>query len=736
LTSPHLRGSAAATAASRRLKRTGEFNRLHAPKWARTRGASEFWNTHSPLEGDSLATTETKPRARASKKAAPTGSIGAKFDGRRRVVIESVDPELDGGEFAIQRVVGDKVKVKADIFADGHDAIAAQLLYRRPDDRAWRTVRMEPAEPKGMDRWGAEFVVETIGEYRYTIEGWADPFTSWRNSIKKRLDAGQEAHVDLMAGGILAGAAVKRAKGEDAKRLKEFAARLNAAGEDEQARKLAAETALDPLLESLMQTYQEHAYSTRYEKELIVAVSRERAAFSAWYEIFPRSCSLTPGVHGTFKDVEGWLPYIQAMNFDVLYFPPIHPIAHSFRKGKNNAEAAGPEDVGSPWAIGSEEGGHKAIHPRLGTLDDFTALIAKAKDHGLEMALDLAFQCSPDHPYVREHPGFFRKRPDGTIQYAENPPKKYQDIYPLDFVTDEWRELWSELKSIVDYWIDQGVKIFRVDNPHTKSFSFWKWLISETRAAHPEVIFLAEAFTRPRVMYRLAKLGFQQSYTYFTWRNTKEELIEYLQELTETEVAEFFRPNFWPNTPDILHAELQQGGRPAFMSRFVLAATLASNYGIYGPAFELCENRPIQRGSEEYLDSEKYQLRHWDIEGTQNLQTLIARVNKVRQTHPALHRNLNLHFHRTDQPFLICYSKMDADEKDRILTIVNLHHGSKQAGWVDLDLKRLGLEGERSYQVHDLLTDQKYDWTGERNYVELDAGHAHIFHIPSPDRNA
>ena len=655
-------------------------------------------------------------------------SIPAKLAGRSRVVIEAVHPEIDGGEYAIQRVVGETVEVEADIFADGHDVIATQLLYRGPGERNWRTVPMIPAEPIGMDRWRGEFKVTELGEYRYTLEGWIDPFTTWRNAMQKRLDAGQEVHVEMMAGGILVSAAAKRAKGDDARRLKEFAAKLNAVTANSDNAD-ASKAALDDSLEALMRKYQEHAYCTRYAKELPVAVNRERAAFSAWYEIFPRSCSPTEGQHGNFKDVEGWLPYIVSMNFDVLYFPPIHPIGTAFRKGKNNAEKAEADDVGSPWAIGSQEGGHTAIHPQLGTLEDFQLLIAKAKEHGLEIALDLAIQCSPDHPWVREHPSFFKKRPDGTIQYAENPPKKYQDIYPLDFETKDWRSLWTELKGVIDYWIEQGVLIFRVDNPHTKSLPFWKWCIAEVRAAHPDVIFLAEAFTRPKVMYRLAKLGFTQSYTYFTWRNTKEELTRYLEELTQTDVAEYFRPNFWPNTPDILHEELQNGGRPAFLSRFVLAATLSSNYGIYGPAFELCENTPAKPGSEEYLNSEKYQLRHWDIDESQNLQTTIARVNEIRRTHAALHSNHGLRFHPTDQASLICYSKTNRDKSDMILVAVNLHHEHTVTGWVDLDLAVLGLLPDQPFEVHDLLTDQRFPWHGARNYIQLEAGRSHIFHI-------
>ncbi|MEO6964265.1 MAG: alpha-1,4-glucan--maltose-1-phosphate maltosyltransferase, partial [Acidobacteriaceae bacterium] len=621
----------------------------------------------------------------------------------------------------VQRVVGESVIVEADIFADGHDQIAAQLLVRAPGERTWR---ISPMKATNNDRWQGQFAVTELGEYRYTLEGWIDTFTTWRSDMKKRIDAGQETHVERMAGSMLVAKAAKRAKGNDAKKLKEFASRLNNPNQQ-----VASAASLDPALETLMQQYAQHVFCTRYAKELTVCVGRERASFSAWYEMFPRSCAPTPGQHGTFKDCEAWLPYVASMNFDILYLPPIHPVGRSFRKGKNNTETAEPNDVGSPWAIGSEDGGHKAIHHKLGTLEDFQSLRAKAKELGLEIALDLAYQCSPEHPYVREHPSFFRHRADGTIQYAENPPKKYQDIYPLDFETEDWRALWTELKSVIDYWIEQGVLIFRVDNPHTKSFPFWKWVIAQTKAAHPEVIFLAEAFTRPKVMYRLAKLGFTQSYTYFTWRNTKEELTEYLEELTQSEVVEFFRPNFWPNTPDILHEELQQGGRPAFLARFVLAATLASNYGIYGPPFELCVNTPIRPGSEEYLDSEKYQLQHWDIDEPQNLRTLIARVNQIRRSHPALQSNRGLRFHSTNQPFLLCYSKTDPEKRDAILVVVNLHHQDPQAGWVDLDLAALGISPGNTFAVQDLLTDNRYSWNGARNFVQLEAGQSHIFHI-------
>ena len=660
----------------------------------------------------------------------PGSTIPAKLEGRSRVVIEGVSPEIDCGAFPIKRVVGETVVVEADIFGDGHDAIAAQVLFRGPQDRTWRTLPMQAVEPIGIDRWRAEFPVETLGEYRYTIEGWVDPFTSWRGAMKKRLEAGQEVHVELEQGAALVAAAAKRAKGADAKRLQEFAARLQAAQDPAQAPDASA-AAVDPALDALMLRYQEHAYCTRYAKELAVTVQRERAGFSAWYELFPRSTAAVEGQHGTFADVAAQLPYVASMNFDILYLPPIHPIGRAFRKGKNNNPAANPDDVGSPWAIGSEDGGHTAIHPQLGTLEDFRALQGKAKELGLEVALDLAYQCSPDHPWVKEHPEFFRKRPDGTIQYAENPPKKYQDIYPLDFETPAWRELWMALKGVIDFWIAEGVRIFRVDNPHTKSFPFWEWVLGEMRLTNPDVIFLAEAFTRPRLTYRLAKIGFTQSYTYFTWRNTKQDLTEYLTELTQTQVAEYFRPNFWPNTPDILHEELQRGGRPAFMSRFVLAATLAANYGIYGPAYELCENRAVKEKSEEYLDSEKYQLRHWNINEPQNLLTLIARVNEIRRSHPALHGNRSLAFHATDHPSLLGYSKTNRERTDRILVVVNLDPHNTQSGWITIDRQALDLAPGESFEVHDLLTDARYQWTGERNFIQLEPGRAHIFALPA-----
>lgn len=642
---------------------------------------------------------------------------------RRRVAIEHVSPEIDCGRFPIKRVVGGKVTVEAAVFADGHDQVACRILFWREGGEP----ESSPMQALSNDRWRGEFRVDQVGRYHYTIEGWIDQFATWREAIEKKISAGQEVHVDLLVGADLVEGAAGRAKGEDAKFLRDSARRLREQGEPTSN---VAHVLNEELLRT-MERYPDLEFASRYEKELTVVVDREKAAFSAWYEVFPRSCSPQPGRHGTFRDCEAWLPYIASMGFDVVYLPPVHPIGHAFRKGKNNSIVAQPADVGSPWAIGSEEGGHKSVHRGLGTLADFRHFIAKAKEHGLEAALDIAFQCTPDHPYVREHREWFRERPDGTIQYAENPPKKYQDIYPFDFDTADWRALWDELKSVFDFWIEQGVRIFRVDNPHTKPFAFWEWLIGELKEAHPDVLLLAEAFTRPHVMYRLAKLGFSQSYTYFTWRNNKQELTDYFTELTQTEVREYFRPNLWPNTPDILHEFLQAGGRPAFMVRLILTATLGSSYGIYGPAFELCENVPVRPGSEEYMDSEKYELKHRDLESPFSLKDLIAKVNAIRKDNPALQRNRNLCFHDVDNPALICYSKATDDLSNVVICVVNLDCFNVQTGWVDLDLGALGLDGEHAFEADDMIGEARYLWQGPRNYVALTPGSlpAHILRV-------
>ena len=570
-------------------------------------------------------------------------------------------------------------------------------------------------EPLVNDRWRGSFEVSENGIYVYTVKGWVDRFQSWRGGFAKKLEAGQDVSVELLSGAELVEETAKRAPASEKKQLQNFASMLRSKEPE------ASRAALLPELAALMTEYSDRRWSVTYEKELRVAVDRERARFSTWYEIFPRSCAAEPGAHGNLRDCQQrLLPYVTAMGFDVLYLPPIHPIGRSFRKGKNNQLAASPDDVGSPWAIGAKEGGHKTIHPQLGTLEDFRRLVTKAQEAGIEIALDIAFQCTPDHPYVQEHPEWFRKRPDGSIQYAENPPKKYQDIYPLDFETEHWRELWDELKSVIVFWCEQGVRIFRVDNPHTKAFSFWGWVIAEVKKEYPEALFLAEAFTRPKVMYRLAKLGFSQSYTYFAWRNTKWELTQYFTELTQTEVADFFRPNLWPNTPDILTEYLQFGGRPAFMARLALAATLGANYGIYGPAFELCENLPREPGSEEYLNSEKYEIKRWDLERSESLKDLIARVNRIRRDNRALQSDRSLRFHAVDNPEIICFSKRTEDLENVIVIAVNLDPHHSQSGWVELNMEELGLVSEQPFQMHELLTNARYLWHGARNYVQLD----------------
>jgi len=634
-------------------------------------------------------------------------------EGRWRTVIEEVKPEIDGGRFAIKRTVSEEVVVEADIFTDGHDALSAVLLYRRESQPQWTKV---PMEFLVNDRWRGSFQVTELGRYRYTLIAWADHFKTWRRDLAKKAEAGEDVLVDLLVGARLIEEAGRRASKEEGQILRKWAEDLRADAEPQSAR---IRLALSAEVAALMEKHPDSRFATTYEKELAVVVDREKARFSSWYEMFPRSCVSEPGRHGTLKDCEARLPYIASMGFDVLYFPPIHPIGRTHRKGKNGVPSGTPTDPGSPWGIGSQEGGHKAIHPQLGTLNDFRRFLDKAKEHGLEVALDVAFHCSPDHPYVKEHREWFKIRPDGTVQYAENPPKKYQDIYPLDFETEQWQELWEELKRVVLFWIDQGVRIFRVDNPHTKPFPFWEWLIQEVKQDHPDVIFLSEAFTRPKVMYRLTKLGFTQSYTYFAWRNTKAELIQYFTEMTQTEVREYFRPNLWPNTPDILTEQLQHGGRPAFMARLVLAATLGASYGIYGPAFELCENRPREAGSEEYLDSEKYEIKHWDIDRADSLKEFIGRVNRIRRENPALHNDWSLRFHKLDNDQLFCYSKSTPDGSNVILVVVNLSPYHTHSGWVELDLDTLGLDPERPFQVQDLLTNAYYLWQGTRNYVKV-----------------
>ena len=687
-------------------------------------------------------------------------------------MIEDVTPQIDAGRHAVRRVSGEEVVVNAAIFADGHDSVAAQLLFRHESESRWRFVPMRALEN---DIWEGVFTVDRLGIWSYTLQGWVDHFATWAMDLKKRLaaqthrelaDGTPEAKSDssaglnvgsnsisddismaLSSGAILVREAASRAKGSDAGKLLQMAENLGRLADEKRP---FYENPCNEELERLMGHYPDLTHATKFEAELQVRVDRERARFSAWYELFPRSASPVPGKHGTFSDVERQLPEIAAMGFDIVYLPPIHPIGRAFRKGPNNVTVAPPNTPGSPWAIGDRAsmtcapvgaapagdcGGHKSIHPQLGTFADFDRLVKSTKAQGMEIALDIAFQCSPDHPWVHDHPDWFVIRPDGSIQYAENPPKKYQDIYPLNFESPDWQSLWDELYSVFEFWIERGVRVFRVDNPHTKSFAFWDWCLNKLENKYLDVIFLAEAFTRPHVMYGLAKRGFTQSYTYFTWRNTKSELQSYMEEITRPPISDFFRPNFWPNTPDILHKTLQEGGRPAFMHRLILAATLAANYGIYGPAYELAENAPARPPegrveSEEYLDSEKYQIRQRDRNAPGSLVPLITALNRIRRENPALQSNASLQFHSIDNPKLICYSKSTPGFNNTILVVVNIDSFNEQTGWTNLDLERIGVSSNGSFLVEDLLNAAQYVWR-DRNYVALRPGiqPAHIFRV-------
>lgn len=650
-------------------------------------------------------------------------------DGRRRAVVDAVLPAVDGGRFAVKRVAGERLEVEAHCFTDGHDLLRVLLLWRAEGDTAWHEA---PMRARANDVWHAGFSAPAPGRYRYTVCAWVDAFESWRHELERRVDP-DDIRVAARSGALLIDAAAQRADGADRAALAEWAIALDARAVDASAVDAPAlkAIALDAVLAATAARHPDRRLEVRYPVELPLTVDRARARFSSWYELFPRSASSEPGRHGTFRDVEARLPYVAGMGFDVLYLPPIHPIGREKRKGPNNTLSAGPDDVGSPWAIGAAEGGHKQILPALGTPEDFRHLVAEAARHGLEIALDIAFQCAPDHPYVKAHPQWFRWRPDGTVQYAENPPKKYQDIYPFNFECEDWRALWLELKSVLEHWVGAGVRIFRIDNPHTKAFGFWEWVIKEIQREHPDVIFLAEAFTRPKVMHRLAKVGFTQSYTYFTWRNTKAELIAYFTELAQGPGREYFRPNAWPNTPDILNEHLHGGERAVFMLRLVLAATLAANYGIYGPAYELLEGDPREPGSEEYRDSEKYQLRHWDLTRAESLAPFIARINRIRRENPALQADHSLRFVPVDNDQLIAYVKRSGAGGDEniVLCVVNLDPHNAQSGWLDLAAAELDLDLEQSFQMHDLLANQRFVWQGARRFVRLDPARApaHVF---------
>ncbi|NBC83744.1 MAG: DUF3416 domain-containing protein [Bacteroidetes bacterium] len=645
--------------------------------------------------------------------------------GRQRVIIENVKPEINHGQFPIKRVVGDHVIVSADIFSDSHDVISAELVYKHLSATAWTHV-----EPDHLvnDHWEGSFITQKKGIYFYTIQAWVDRFKTWHRDMLKKIDAEVDYTVDLLEGAEI----IQRAMDEHTDMERQDKNYLDDAKTVLRS-DAALEERINPIttgeLFDVMTSYPVRSHLTRYKNELTIMVERKKAGYSTWYELFPRSTASEPGMHGTLRTTAEKLPYVAEMGFDVLYLPPIHPIGNAHRKGKNNTVTCEPGDPGSPWAIGSQEGGHKAIHPELGNFDDFDFLLKEAEKHNIEVALDIAFQCSPDHPYVKEHPGWFRERPDGSIQYAENPPKKYQDIYPFDFETKDAEGMWEELKSIFIFWIEKGVSIFRVDNPHTKSMRFWGWVITEIKRDYPDTIFLSEAFTRPKVMYQLAKQGFTQSYTYFTWRNTKYELTKYFEELTQTEAVEFFRPNAWPNTPDILPEFLQVSGRSGYIIRNVLAATLCASYGIYGPAFELMDNVPKTPGSEEYLNSEKYEIKDWNINDSKSLKPVISRINQIRNTNKALHSNYSLTFHTIHNENMICYSKHTPDFSNIVLVVVNLDPYHTHHGWVDLNLDALEMDTEHSFQVHDMLGGAYFLWHGAHNYVELNPGimPAHIF---------
>lgn len=640
------------------------------------------------------------------------------MNGQQRIIIEHVTPQVDNGEYPVKRVAGDRVRVEADIFCDGHDVLSAEVLYKFSTGEKWQRIPMQSGIN---DRWEGSFRVTRMGIYFFRVHGWVDHFKSWHQLVLKKIETGTDYALELMTGAELIRECLKNQEvtEKDQRKLNEVLKQFTSTTGN-QEEKIAS--IVDHSLYDVMSSYPQRTYVTEYDRQCSIEVDREKANFSAWYEVFPRSLGRDQNLHGTFRDCIDFLPYVAEMGFDVLYLPPVHPIGTTNRKGKNNSTASEPGDPGSPWAIGNKEGGHKSIHPKLGTLHDFENLVEKASEYGIEVALDMAFQCSPDHPYIREHPEWFRFRPDGSMQFAENPPKKYEDIYPINFETDDWQSLWNELKSVFLYWIDKKVKIFRVDNPHTKSIRFWGWVIREIKNQHPDVLFLAEAFTRPKVMYQLAKQGFTQSYTYFTWRNTKHELTSYCEELVNTEVREFFRPNFWPNTPDILSEFLQHTNRGGFLQRLVLAATLGSNYGIYGPAYELMENTPLEPGKEEYLNSEKYEIRQWDMDAQHNLKKVIRRINQIRRENKALQNTHSLKFHQVDNEALICYSKTSENLDNIILVVVNLDANYTQSGWISFPIQEFKIDDRESYQVHELMGGTFHLWNGETNYVEINPG--------------
>jgi starch synthase (maltosyl-transferring) len=642
------------------------------------------------------------------------------------VVIENLQPLIDGGRYPVKRVVGEDLAVEADIFKDGHDVVAASLKWRVLGESRWHETAMTFVDN---DRWRGVCTFYENAIYEYTVEAWTDVFRGWQHEFGKKFEAGlSNLTSEALEGAALLEAAAQRAHdSSDASRLLQLS-ELIKTSEYVEINTIAHSAELDVLMAS----YPDRSTATQYAPAPRVIVDRRAARTAAWYEFFPRSAEGHGDRGSTLRDCLPRVDDARAMGFDVIYFPPVHPIGRTNRKGRNNSVTSEPGEPGVPYAIGSEFGGHKAIDPALGTLEDFDWLDGELRKRGMEIALDFAINCSPDHPYVHEHPEWFYKRPDGTIKFAENPPKKYEDIYPLNFRCENWRELWAEMKSIILFWANHGVRIFRVDNPHTKPLPFWEYLITGVRENYPDVIFLAEAFTKPKMMKALAKAGFTQSYTYFTWRNSKQELVEYFTELTQTGMREYFRGNLWPNTPDILPFVLQEGGRPAFMIRALLATTLSSVYGIYS-GFELCENAALP-GREEYLDSEKYQFKERDWSAPGNIKEWITRLNDIRRRNRALQFYDNLHFYHADNDAILFYGKMTAARDDIILVVVNLDPHRKQHSYVDVPIEEFGSTEGEAYQVHDLLSDARYTWYGRRNYVELDPQiqPAHIFRVRRP----
>jgi len=638
-------------------------------------------------------------------------------------VIENLQPLIDGGRYPVKRVVGDDLAVEADVFKDGHDVVAAALKWRLLGEAHWHETPMVHVDN---DRWRGVCTVYENATYEYTVEAWTDTFRGWQHEFAAKFEAGivNLRSETLEGAALLDGAANRAEDAADAARLRELAEMIGA-GENPEINEIAHSGEL----EVLMATYPDRASATQYGPAPRVVVDRKQARTAAWYEFFPRSAEGFGDRGSTFRDCLPRIDDAKAMGFDVIYFPPIHPIGHTNRKGRNNSVTCEPWEPGVPYAIGSEFGGHKAIEPSLGTFEDFAWLESEIRSRGMEIALDFAINCSPDHPYVREHPEWFYRRPDGTIKYAENPPKKYEDIYPLNFRCENWPELWEEMKSIILFWAERGVRIFRVDNPHTKPVAFWEYLIAGVRSQYPDVIFLSEAFTKPKMMKVLAKVGFTQSYTYFTWRNTKAELTEYFTELSQTGMREYFRGNLFTNTPDILPLHLQEGGRPAFIIRSVLAATLSSVYGIYS-GFELCENAALP-GREEYLDSEKYQWKERDWNAPGNIKDWITHLNRIRKENRALQSYDNLRFYRADNDAILCYAKATPARDNIILVVVNLDPRRSQHSYVHIPLEDFGPMEADVYQVHDLLSDARYIWRGTANYVELnpEVQPAHIFRV-------